>query len=182
MLTNLEEEREREGGDSLDDTGGLGRLCAFADRPRADLVGPAGEVADEVEGGVAGGGDLAEGGDGADLLLLLGALLVRGEEGEALLEGDGEGDERVAGVVLVDPGFDLGQPLVLLADVVPLGEVDEVGDWLGGEELEAVDDVDLEGGGWLVCVLRSERVRGVSQMEGFLIGIMGRYSRLGELG
>ena len=100
--------RGARGGDSLGDTRSLRRLCALADRPCADLVGPAGEVADEVEGGVAGGGDLAEGGDGADLLLLLGALLVRGEEGEALLEGDGEGDERVAGVVLVDPGLDLG--------------------------------------------------------------------------
>ena len=56
--------------------------------------------------------------------------------------------------MLVDPGLDLGQPFVLLADVVPLGEVDEVGDWLGGEELEAVDDVDLEGEGSLVWAVR----------------------------
>ena len=45
--------------------------------------------------------------------------------------------------MLVDPGLDLGEPLVLLADVVLLGEVDEVGDGFGGEELEGVDDVDL---------------------------------------
>ena len=78
------------------------------------------------------------------VVLLLGALLF-GEQREALLERDGEGDERVAGVVLVDPGLDLGQPFVLLADVVALGEVDEVRDGLGGEELEAVHDVDLWG-------------------------------------
>ena len=34
-------------------------------------------------------------------------------------------------------------PLVLLTDVILLAEVDEVNDWLGGEQLQAVDDVDL---------------------------------------
>ena len=34
-------------------------------------------------------------------------------------------------------------PFVLLADVVLLAEVDEVSDGLGGEHVEAVDDVDL---------------------------------------
>lgn len=63
--------------------------------------------------------------------------------------------------MLVDPGLDLGKPgvengirtrmrteehdgpLVLLADIVPLTEVYKVGDGLGSEQLEAVDDVDL---------------------------------------
>ena len=80
----------------------------------------------------------------SDLLFLLLALLIR-ETREALLECDGEGNEQVARVLLVDPRLDLGQPLVLLAEVVPLGEVDEVGDGLGGEEVEAVDYVDLDG-------------------------------------
>ena len=34
-------------------------------------------------------------------------------------------------------------PFVLLADIVLLAEVDEVGDGFGGEHVEAVDDVDL---------------------------------------
>ena len=128
---------------SLDDTRSLRGLRAPPNRPCADLIGPAREVADEIEGRVAGGGDLAEGAVRPDALLLLGALLVRGHEREALLERDGEGDERVAGVVLVDPGFDLREPLVLLADVVPLGEIYEVRDRLRGEELKTVDDIDL---------------------------------------
>ena len=106
--------------------------------------------------GVAGGGDLAQSGGDAELLELLLLLLGRRELGrEALLEGDGEGDERVSRVVLVDPCLDLGQPLVLLADVVALGEVHEVGDGLRGEQLQSVDDVDLEEDG-------RERMRGTA--------------------
>ena len=81
---------------------------------------------------------------GLTALLLLRALLVAGHLREALLERDGERDERVARVVLVDPRLDLREPLVLLADVVALGEVHEVGDGLRGEQLQPVDDVDLE--------------------------------------
>ena len=116
----------------LNDTSRLRSLRPSPDRPRAYLIGSTREVPDEVERRVARSGDLGQRTVRADLLLLLGALLFR-EQREALLERDGEGDERVAGVVLVDPGLDLGQPLVLLADVVPLGEVDEVGDGLSGE-------------------------------------------------
>ena len=79
------------------------------------------------------------------VMSLLFLLLFLGHVDETFFECNGEGDERVAGVVLVDPGLDLGQPLVLLADVVALGEVDEVRDGLGGEELEAVHNVDLRG-------------------------------------
>ena len=42
-----------------------------------------------------------------------------------------------------DPLGDFGQVLVLLADVVALGEVDEVDDGFGGEEEEWVDYFDL---------------------------------------
>jgi hypothetical protein len=40
--------------------------------------------------------------------------------------------------------------LVLLADVILLGQVDQVDDWLGGEEEDWVDDLDLLIG--LACV------------------------------
>jgi hypothetical protein len=48
--------------------------------------------------------------------------------------------------VLLDPGVDLGEVLVLLPQVVLLREVDEVDDGLGGEELERVDYFDLVSG------------------------------------
>jgi hypothetical protein len=70
-------------------------------------------------------------------------LLFVGHGREALFECDGEGDERVAGVVGVDPAFDLGEPFVLFADVVFFGEVYEVGDGFGGEEGEGVYNFDL---------------------------------------
>lgn len=45
--------------------------------------------------------------------------------------------------MLLDPFGDLGEMLVLLADVVFFAEVDEVDDWFSGEEEEGVDDFDL---------------------------------------
>jgi hypothetical protein len=38
-----------------------------------------------------------------------------------------------------------GVPLVLFADVVLLAEIDEVSDGLGGQQGEAVDDLNLRG-------------------------------------
>jgi hypothetical protein len=65
-------------------------------------------------------------------LTLLLRLLVVLEAGEALLEGDGEGDDGVAGGVLLAPLGDFRQVLVLLADVVFFAEIDEVDDGFGG--------------------------------------------------
>lgn len=48
--------------------------------------------------------------------------------------------------MLLDPCSNLGQVLVLLADVVLLAEVDEVDDGLGRKEEERVDDLDLANG------------------------------------
>jgi hypothetical protein len=45
--------------------------------------------------------------------------------------------------MLLDPCGNLGQMLVLLANVVLLAQVDEVDDGLGREEEERVDDLDL---------------------------------------
>lgn len=45
--------------------------------------------------------------------------------------------------MLLYPLGNFGQVLVLLADVVLFAEVDEEDDWLGGEEEEWVDDLDL---------------------------------------
>lgn len=43
----------------------------------------------------------------------------------------------------LDPFGDLGEVLVLLADIVFFGEIDEVYDGFGGEEEEGIDDLDL---------------------------------------
>ncbi len=46
--------------------------------------------------------------------------------------------------MLLDPLDNLGEVLVLLADVVLLREVDEEDNRLGRQEEERVDDLDLE--------------------------------------
>jgi hypothetical protein len=119
----------------MDDSGSLGRLCALPDGPCSNLVGSTGEEPDQVQTSIPSRGDLAQRAGGPSFLL---AHVL-----EPLFERDREGDQEVTRVVLVDPSLDLGQPLVLLSDVVPLGQVDEVDDGLGREELETVDDLDL---------------------------------------
>lgn len=84
-------------------------------------------------------------------------------------------------------------PLVLLANVILLAQVDEVSDGFGGEELETVDDVDLDGRFNHVSKFAgqnsSDRVKTNGKWKeewvrkrNYLMGIMGRYSRLDELG
>ena len=48
--------------------------------------------------------------------------------------------------MFVDPAFDFGEPFVLFADKVAFGEVDKVGDGFSGEEVKAIDDIDLDEG------------------------------------
>ena len=54
-------------------------------------------------------GDLGQSADSTNLGLLF-FLLFLGHVDETFFECDGEGDERVSGVVFVDPAFDLGEP------------------------------------------------------------------------
>jgi hypothetical protein len=35
-------------------------------------------------------------------------------------------------------------PFVLLADIIFLAEIDEIDDWLGCEQLQSIDNIDLE--------------------------------------
>ncbi len=64
-------------------------------------------------------------------------ILVLSHRPQLFLELDGEGDDvRALPAVLLDPRDDLGQVLALLAHVVFHGQVDQVDDGLGGDELE----------------------------------------------
>ena len=119
----------------------LGRLGALADLPAADLLGPAGEEVDEVHRAEAGDDDFGQGGD-ALVLLAVGRLFVVGHVEELGLQRAGEGDE-LAAAVAVDPLHQLGQPLVLLTDVVALGEVYQVDHGLGRDELLVVQELGL---------------------------------------
>ena len=105
-------------------------------------------------------------------VFLLRGLVAKREE--LLLERRRERNELVARVVLVDPLLDLGQPLVLLADVVALTEVDEVDDRLGGEEHHVVDHIDLS------LVLSKECSAGQVRKEVYLIWTL--FGALDELG
>ena len=107
-----------------------------------NLISTSCEEAAEVESLAHSDDDLGQDGLGTDGLLLFSRFCVS-HGSEALLVCDGDGDDRVAGSVLFNPLRDLGQVLVLLADVVLLAEVDEEDDGLGRKEEERVDDLDL---------------------------------------
>lgn len=132
----------------MDDTGGLRGLGAVPDRPLPDLVGACGEEGAEIHGLAHRGDDLGQGGLGPDLFALLVDLLLALEPCQTVFERNGDGDDGVAWRVGLCPFGDLGQVLVLLADVVSLGQVDEVDNWLGGEEEERVNGFNL---GWYSC-------------------------------
>jgi hypothetical protein len=131
---------------SVDDTRCLRRLGAVADRPLPDLVGADSEEAAQVEGLAHLEDDLAQRRLGSDILALLLDLGFGLEPGQALLEADGDGNDGVAGSMLLDPLNDLGKMLVLLPDVVPLGKVDQEDNRLGGQEEKRVDDLNLNNG------------------------------------
>lgn len=65
------------------------------------------------------------------------------EGGESFLEGDGDGEDWVAGGVFLEPFHDFGEVFVFLTEVVFFAEVDHVDYWFGGEEEERVDYFDL---------------------------------------
>lgn len=124
-------------------TSGSRSLDALADGPLTDLVGTGGKEGSQVEGLAHGGDHLGQSRLGVEVLALLEGLLFGLEARETLLEGDGDGNERVTGRVGLDPLKDLGEVLVLLADVVALAQVDQVDHGLGGEKHQGVDGFDL---------------------------------------
>ena len=87
--------------------------------------------------------DLRQGRIGANLLALLLDLFISLELSETILERDGNGNDRVTSRMLLAPLGHLGQVLVLLADVILLGQVHEVDDRLGRKQEQGVDDLDL---------------------------------------
>lgn len=129
---------------AVDNTGGLRSLGSGTDGPLTNLVRAACEEAAELQSLAHLQNDLGQDGLGTDVLALLGNLGVGLEAGEALLETDREGDDRVASSMLLNPFDDLGKVLVLLADVVSLGQVDEEDDGLSGQEEQRVDNLNLD--------------------------------------
>lgn len=128
---------------SVNDTSSRGGLDALADSPLADLVRTGGEEAGQVQCLTHGCDDLGQAGLGAQLLALLGGGGVVAHQGQTLLELRRDGQNRGAAGVLLDPLEQLGQVLVLLADVVLLAQVDQVHNGLGSEQEQGVDDLDL---------------------------------------
>lgn len=127
---------------TVDNTGGLRSLGSVTDRPLADFVGTGCEEAAQLKGLAHLKDDLGQDGLSTDGLLLFLGLLF-GHAGEALLEGNGDGNDGVTFGVFLDPLNNLGQVLVLLSDEVLLRQVDQEDDGLGCEEEERVDDLDL---------------------------------------
>lgn len=109
---------------SVNDTGSLGRLGAVANRPLPHFVSSGREKAAQLQCLTHLGNELGNDGVSADRLLLLLGLLLRLKAGQSLLVRNGDRDDGVALGMLLDPLGNLGEMLVLLADKVPLRQID----------------------------------------------------------
>lgn len=127
----------------VNDTGRSGSLNTLANGPLANLVLTSGEEATEVQGLTHGSDDLGQTGLGAQGLALSLSGRIIMHQGQTLLKLSRDGKNGVTGGVGLDPLKDLGEVLVLLADVISLAQVDQVHNRLGSEKEQRVDDFDL---------------------------------------
>lgn len=126
----------------MDNTCRRGSLCVFPYRPLSHFVRSSGEEAGEVEGRPHGGDTLGQRRFCVEgLALFESSGIIHG--GEAFFEADRDRQDGFIGAVGLDPFHDLGQILVLLPEIVLLGQVDEIDNGLGGEEEQGIDDFDL---------------------------------------
>lgn len=95
----------------------LRRLRPLPNAPLPHLVRACSEEACESQRRPHRDDDLANGALGTEFLAFCGGLFVA-EAGEAFLERNRERDYDVASAVLFDPGSDLWEVLVFLADVI----------------------------------------------------------------
>lgn len=128
---------------TVNHTSSLRGLGVSTDSPLTDLISAGCEEALELEGFAHLDNELGEGGVGAGGLHLLPGSLLGIEAGKPLFVGHRNRDDRVSLGVLVAPGGNGGKMLVLLADKVALGQVDQVDNGLGSQKHERVDDLDL---------------------------------------
>lgn len=127
---------------SVNDTSRLWRLRAVSDGPLADLISSGGEEGTEVQNLAHSSNQLWQRRlDTQGLALLL--LLLLTQSRQALLKADRDWEDWVSWSVVLAPLRDLSQVLVLLADIVLLGQIDEVDDRLGGQQPQRVDMLDL---------------------------------------
>lgn len=127
----------------MNDTRGSRCLDTLSDSPLADLIGTGGEETGQVENLAHGGDHLGKTRLGSDLLAFFLNGSVVTHKSQTLLEGCRDGDQRLPAGVSLDPFEDLGEVLVLLAEVVLLAQVDQVDHRLGCEEEKRVDNFHL---------------------------------------
>lgn len=119
-------------------------LRPHADRPLPHFVRARGEEAAQVQRFAHRNNDFWQRALSAKFLAFLLGFGLRLKSCEALLEGDGHGDDSVPGSVLVDPGGDFGEVLVFLPEIVLFRKVDQIDDGLGRKEEEGVENFDLD--------------------------------------
>lgn len=129
----------------MNDAGGLRRLGSIPQRPLSHFVWSGREETPEIERLAHGHDDFGEGRFGVESLALFFGCCFAVKVRQALFEADRDWYYRVALRVCLDPFSDLGEVLVLLANVILFAEVDEEDDGLGGEQEKRVDDLDLTG-------------------------------------
>jgi hypothetical protein len=117
----------------MNDACRLRRLGPIPNGPLAYLVWASGKEASKVQRLPHRYDDFWQSGLNSEILAFRLGFFVS-HAGKALLEADGNRQDRVACSMLLNPLGDLAEMLVLLPDVVFLTQVDEVYDWLCRKE------------------------------------------------
>ena len=127
----------------MNDPGSLRRLCPISNSPLPHLICPRSEEAAKIKHLSHSRDNLGQRRLRTKLFAFLRCFRLSLESREALLESNGERQNRIAWCVLLDPFGNLRKMLVLLSDVIFLAKIDEVDDGFGRQEEERIDGLDL---------------------------------------
>ena len=128
----------------MDNARCCGCLGSLADSPLPDFVGTRREETGQVQYLAHGNDDLWQDRLSRQLFALFLDCGLVPKLGQALLERDRDGNDRITRRFRLDELRDLGKMFVLLADIIPFAEVNQIHDRLGSEEEERVDNLHLE--------------------------------------
>lgn len=127
----------------MDNTSSLGCFRSLPDGPLPDFVCTSGEEAAQAQALTHSGDNLRQCRLGAEFLALLLSFRIGFKASQTLLERDGERDYRIASRVGLNPFRNLGDILILLANIIPLAKVDKINNRLGRQKEKWVNDFDL---------------------------------------
>lgn len=127
----------------MNDTSGLRCLGSLPDSPLSDFISASGEKAAKVKNLSHGYNDFRQSRLGAQFFTFLFSLGIRFKTSQPVFKGDRDGNNGISSRIRLNPLGDFRKILVLLSDVVPLAEIDQVNYGFGGQEEKRIYNFNL---------------------------------------